>query len=207
MFGDLDIRCRPIEQWPRELTRSRRASPFRASWTDTVEKLRRELACLGAKRIVIQLALTEAEIVRDGTRPRRDARPEHPGVALGFESRHGSMFVACDKFDRWPDNARAIALGLSDLRRLERYGISRSGEQYRGWKQLPGNRAELNVDTAAEFLAQHSGLPVSYVRYSAENAQGAFRVAAKRLHPDAGGDPALMVRLNECRAVLNGGAQ
>jgi hypothetical protein len=48
---------------------------------------------------------------------------------------------AIDKFPSWQDNVRAIALGLHDLRRIERYGIVESDEHLTGFKQLTAGRA------------------------------------------------------------------
>src|SRR5947208_1880483 len=82
-----------------------------------------------------QFAVTESDIRLDG-RPRARAVASHPGVVLAFDSRHGPLKYAVDTFDRWQDNLRAIALGLEHLRAVDRYGVTRRGEQYTGWRQI-----------------------------------------------------------------------
>src|SRR5690606_5164123 len=91
----------------------------------------------------------EDDIRLDGL-PRANARPGHQGVVLAFDSKYGPLKYATDTFDRWQDNLRAIALGLESLRRVDRYGITKRGEQYTGWRQLPaGGESEPPMGAAA----------------------------------------------------------
>lgn len=147
---------RPIEQWPLEFTRNRRRSQFSATWSATVKQLDTELRHLGQGRrapSVLQIAMREQDFrLRDGM-PRANAVPEHPGVILNIESRHGELSYPCDTFTRWQDNLRAIAMGLESLRRVERYGITQTGQQYRGWQAIEAKPAStFTADTAEKFL-------------------------------------------------------
>lgn len=191
---------RPIDTWPGPLTGDlfRKPSPFSASWTSTTELLHRELVKLNARRVLFQAALTEAQIRKDGRGPYADARFEHPGVILTFESNRagGTVNFAVDTFTHWQDNARAIGLGMEALRKVDRYGITKTGEQYRGWRALPASSEVDTMDVAAAraFLEAHGGT---------------FREAAKRLHPDTpGGSVEAFQRLNLARETLraNGSA-
>ena len=124
--------------------------------------------------VVVQMALRENQIRRDGF-PRSEARPEHPGVILAFESKFGPLKYATDRFTKWEDNIRAIALGLEALRAVDRYGITKRGEQYSGWKQLtagPASDPDL-VARGRQVIAEHGG---------------SVRAALKATHPDAGGN-------------------
>lgn len=165
---------RPIDWWPHPETRTRHRSQFDSPITATRDLLYRECKMLGATSAVIQIAVTEADIRRDGFL-RASARPSHPGVIVSFRSRHGDLEYATDVFDRWEDNLRAIALGLEALRRVDRYGIAKRGEQYRGWAQLPSGRDdEPSAERGRTIIAKHGGLAA----------------ALKATHPDHGGDPA-----------------
>lgn len=200
---------RPFVSWPGAPTRYRKASPFSSTYPATLELLERELSMLGTSEAVLQLDLTEAEIRTDG-RPRANARPAHPGVVVAFESRHGPLQYATDVFDHWQDNLRAIALSLEALRKVDRYGISKRGEQYTGWRALPASPANgfASREEAARFIlasADFEPTPAEVARILADPDRRArvFRDAAKRLHPDVdGGDPAAFARLEAARKLI-----
>ena len=59
----------------------------------------------------------------------------------------------------------------------------------------------MTIDDAARFIAEHSGLVVP-VDVVPEVLDRAYRNAARRLHPDSGGDPAMFRRLTEARDLL-----
>ena len=156
---------RPLQEWPGLHTGMRRSSPFRSSFTDTVELLDRELRRLGpvlSRRpapSVLQIALREQDFRIDGM-PRANAVPSMPGVILNIDSRHGPLSYPCDRFDRWQDNLRAIALGLEALRRIDRYGITPGNEQYTGWKALPqeAESPTFTAEQAEAFLRDVAGV-------------------------------------------------
>lgn len=206
---------RPIDQWPKgELTSAyqRKSSPFGAGYQRTLDQLDTELVHLGANEVVIQLALAENEIRLDGM-PRANAQPRHPGVVLAFESKHGPLQYATDRFRHWHANLRAITLGLEALRKVDRYGITMHGEQYTGWRQLGAGEpiavgAAMSKDEAALFLIEHGGVgmtdPFDLLGHPSRHAliEDHFRRAAKVLHPDQGGDAELFRRLTEARDLL-----
>lgn len=148
---------RPIANWPNNYTLDRRSSPFSSSLTTTLDTLERELRHLGTGRrnaeSVLQIAMREQDFRIDGL-PRANATPQHPGVILNVESRHGTLSYPCDTFTRWQDNLRAITLGLEALRRVERYGITQTGQQYRGWQALESKPAVDAVTAACVVLAR-----------------------------------------------------
>jgi len=76
---------RPIEQWPGNFTKDRRRATFKASYASTLDLLDRELWRLGATSVVIEMALNESEIRRDGL-PYSNVRPAHPGVIVMLKS-------------------------------------------------------------------------------------------------------------------------
>lgn len=163
------IRCRPQATFPPEFQALRRPDPFKSRLSDTLHLLEAELRRLRADEVVIELAVMEGEIRLDGW-PYADARPTHPGVVISFDSRHGPLRYGTDAFPNWQANVRAIALGLESLRRVERYGIGKRGEQYVGWRALPVGE---NVQRGRDLIERHGGV----------------RAAQRATHPDAGGDP------------------
>jgi len=161
---------RPITLWPHPPTRDRRRSPFSATWSTTYGLLVREAQALGATSLVLQIAVGEDDIRLDG-QIRANARPSHPGAIVSFQSKHGPLEYATDVFTNWQDNVRAIALGLEALRRVDRYGIAKRGEQYRGWRALPAG-ADRSAARGHDLIRQY----------------GSVAAALKATHPDHGGD-------------------
>jgi hypothetical protein len=180
--------CRfvPLKRWIGEKTPNYRQkrSAFRAGYHATLDDLDRELAAIKANEITIEIDLDPKDIRNDGW-PRSSARPASSAVIVSFHSKHGRCSMPCDRFDAWEDNLRAIAKTLHALRDADRYGVTKSGEQYRGWTQLPPPTAKESYPTDAECgLARLADLTVEQVR---SNPRSAYLRAAKLHHPDHGG--------------------
>ena len=154
-------------------------------WSETLLLLDRELVALRADAVVLQLDVTERDVRLDG-QLRANANPSDPGVRLLFDSKHGPLTYQCDRFWTWQDNVRAIALGLEALRKVERYGITEHGEQYKGWLQLeagtstglPTSRAQ-----AAELLSRITGVHID-ADESKQSATARWKAARAIAHPD-----------------------
>lgn len=209
MSFPIDATFRPLTEWPASLerTKSPKRSRFDTSWGTTLSQLRDELRHLSARDVVIQIDLDERQIRLDGY-PRADARPRSPGVIISFESKHGPQSYPCDTFADWQDNVRAIALTLHNLRAIDRYGVSKRGEQYKGWGALPpagGTSTTMTATAAADFLARaedRGADPDDYL-WNSEGMLHAYRNAAKRLHPDApGGSHEAFTTLSIAKRVL-----
>jgi hypothetical protein len=196
-----------IRAWPGDLTpQSRRRSPtFKASLTQTVKTLSTEIRNLcdtRAQRESAELLLAiPAEGFRLDGKPRANAYPEHPGVIFSIDSKHGRLSYPCDTFTTWQANLRAIALALEALRLVDRYGVTRRGEQYRGFLELEATAAPAGFRTsleAIEFLAQVAG----GVEDGPVPNLVVLRRAQRAGHPDNGGDPALFQRVSLAEAKL-----
>jgi hypothetical protein len=203
----MNYQFRPIDSWPGPLRAKRKTSPFRSSYRDTINLLGTEVGYLRATRVIIQIAITEGEIRNDGL-PRADCQPSHPGVIVSMETPNGPLRFPCDAFPRWTDNLRAIALALEALRRVNRYGVTRRGEQYTGWKALPPAAAEPQLDPAAAAtvlarLAQLTPVQASLFLTSVDQYRAGYRMAAMLTHPDRGGNQAEFIQLQKVKAVLD----
>lgn len=229
------IRFRPIDTWPGAplLEEGERTQhQFKAEWNQTLWLLSDEVDHLADDAeyetlIVVQLAVAEREIRRDESSLLANVEPAHPGVVVSFDAARGPLRFSCDRFTNryysgmagWRANLRAIALALSDLRRVDRYGIGRGGEQYTGFGALPPGAplamgAAMTVDEAALLIAEHAMDPSGPMRDSDARAELrrrliagegialAYRVAAKRNHPDSGGDAEVFRRLTQARDLL-----
>lgn len=160
---------RPLPTWPYPPTKYPQRARFRADYGDTLALLEYEIDRLDGSNIVFGVGLRERDVRLDG-QPRADARAySHQGVEISFNSRFGRLTYATDEFDDWHDNVRAIALSLEALRAVDRYGVSKRGQQYAGWAQLT------------------SGGPDPLRGKALVERAGSLREAQRRHHPDAGG--------------------
>jgi hypothetical protein len=210
----MEYKFRPIDKWPRAMTpgKERRVSPFKTSLDKTWRQLDAELRHLKAKEpIVVQVALDEKYIRLDG-RPRADAPdPKHPGVIIAFDAKIGGANPAplkfvCDACTRWQDNIRAITLTLERLRLADLYGVTKAGEQYTGWRALPGpiiTPPAMTVEEAARSVGHAIGIiDDASIIGSVETFKMSYRAACAKLHPDAGGNAAAWQQLQQAADVL-----
>lgn len=197
---------RPLGLWagPSTSPPERRRGQFKAHYEATLDLLFGEAEKLDAKLLVLQVDLQQRDIRADGL-PRAQARyGDHPGVVVSFDSRHGPLRYATDVFDDWRSNLRAIALALEALRAVDRYGVTRRGEQYQGWTAIgsasPG-RGPFTDKADAE----------TWMRLAAREAHigawadwdGLYKLLAKQMHPDkAGGSADLWERLDAAAVLL-----
>lgn len=189
----------PIGMWPGALTRDRRRSNFASAMTATLDLLDRELFMLQAKDARLQVAIPASQFRLDGF-PRATAKAEHPGIILTMNTNVGALSYPCDTFTVWEDNLRAIALALEALRKVDRYGVTKRGEQYRGFLAIEStampagfSNAEAAVEWLLDYVDEH-GEEVSVER--------ALRRAQRKSHPDMGGDAATFQRVSLAEAQL-----
>lgn len=198
----MEFKCGPLSHWPVEDTRVRRRAAFQAGYQQTLNLLVRELRHLATRFAVLELDAPSSEFRIDGW-PRANARIHSPRVVLSIECKHGSLRYPCDTFINFRDNVRAIALGLEALRRVDRYGISRRAEQYKGWTQLPPPNGEVSTEQEAfSILARHACPSWDGEHVPKQVLTEWFRAAAMRTHPDHGGDAADFMRVQRAREFL-----
>ncbi|MCX5066603.1 J domain-containing protein [Micromonospora lupini] len=213
-MADTRYDIRPLGVWDRPVTVNRAASHrFKANWSETLDLLTREVDLLGAALVVVQIDVTDGEIRRDGML-RANARVGFPGVKVSFDSRYGPLTYATDAYEQqygfalpgWQANVRAIALGLEALRAVDRYGVTRSGEQYRGWTAIAATSGEFDMtrEQAATLLAAETSWTAGDLLADPDKVAAAFRIAARKHHPDVGGDTELFRRLAAARDLLAG---
>lgn len=177
-------------------------SRFDSPWRSTIRLLARELEFLRASQVVLELAIEESQLRLDGM-PRAGARLAGQGVRLSFTSKHGPVRIETGEYGDWQDNVRAIALSLEALRAVDRYGVSKRGEQYRGWRQLvvsTGNPEDAVVTRAhaLEVIARSLGIEISEV----SGSEAEVRRALRKTHPDRSGDEVKFRMVVKAREVL-----
>lgn len=212
---------RPLAGWngPRTPAHERRSrGTFKASWSDTLALLERELRHLDARDVVLEADFREQDLRLDGL-PRANARqPEDPAVKISFDSKHGPLVYAADSCAYWQHNVRSIALGLEALRAVDRYGITRRAEQYTGWRQIGSGpsivtEAPMGRESAAVALvsmAFRDGAPaaprVEQLLTDRLDLDLTARRALRHAHPDTGGSAEVFDEVQRAIAVLKTGA-
>jgi hypothetical protein len=202
----LNATFRPLDQWPGERNKNRKDATFRATYPKTLDELENELSKIKAKEIIIQVeGLTRDDIRNDGWPRSGNWKNGYggPGVIVSFESPKGAMSFPCDKFRDWQDNLRAIAKSLEALRMVDRYGVTRGNEQYRGWARLPAPNGRMSREQAISFLASlHRSPPENMARLDGEALRAICRTARIENHPDRGGSHEIFVRIGQAEEVL-----
>lgn len=180
---------RPLPTWPHPSTPAtdrRSRWTFKADWSDTLAKLADEIGKLDGHDVMFGVGLRPEDIRMDGL-PRANARPlSHPGVEISFDSRHGRLTYATDAHEDWKHNVRAIALSLEALRAVNRYGVSKRGEQYAGWAQLTAGGPDA---TRGQQLVERAG---------------GLKAALMSHHPDHGGAARDFADVQAYRALQEG---
>ncbi len=179
------MRLKPIVQWPGDLTVDRRRSNFDSTLKDTKALLDRELTKLEATDVVLQIAVPLDKWRVDGF-PRSDAKPTHPGLILTMTTPYGPLSYPCDTFPRWEDNLRALALALDALRMVERYGVTKRGEQYQGNLAIEARSGAqfVSKDAAWTVINKAAGYGENAVGHLGRVTEATIRRAKFRTHPD-----------------------
>lgn len=206
-FGDLAriLSVRPLSQWPGPRDHRRKRSNFSAPWARSCQLLADELRRVKATACVLQVEIEERHFRNDGL-PRADAPTYGPGVVLSFtHPSAGALMYPCDRYDDWRDNLHALALSLEALRAVDRYGVTKNAEQYRGWKALPASTdGPMDREEAARVIASESGRTGQAAAILAREdlRARAIRDALKATHPDAGGNVDAFHRVQRARMAL-----
>ena len=116
---------RPLTQWPagrpRTPSNSRKRGTFATTPAKSFDDLAEEVWRAGGRNPVLQVAVENErrDITRDGFL-RADARVRDVGVVVTFEKsvdgRQVPVTLACDRYQHWDSNLRAIVLTLEALR-------------------------------------------------------------------------------------------
>ena len=137
---------RRLEDWSWVGKQTRVTSMFTASWSTTIETLKREIEHLqrpGMPDPVLFMDIAPSDLRKDGQVKANAKPPSTNAVALSFESTKGPLMFTCDRYESvpfrnqmllWQHNLRSIALTLHALKSVDRYGANSTGEQYAGWR-------------------------------------------------------------------------
>lgn len=191
--------------WPRTSSVARQRGQFgttemksngNGSWrakkaisiVEAMKRIRYELDRLGVDVANDLVVSTNLKLNLAGL-PRGDhGEPSDPGVAVYWQTRKAPQRVmAIDSYTRIADNLAAVAATLEAMRAIDRHGGAQILDRaFTGFTALPAPRSPFEI------------LGVSPAA-SIDEIERAFRAAARKAHPDAGGSSARMAELNAAR--------
>jgi hypothetical protein len=180
------IKPNPL-RWPAGVPRIER--PERSKFFTTLSDARMNLANQLRRLGVREWAITSNGIVdRYGSLYADDRQPKtvDQGVALWFDLDGERRVFACDRWDRIGSNLHAIGKTLEAIRGIERWGVADADTRaLEGFKALPEPARPRDWWEVLKLSpdADRDAIEIAY------------RVLAKRLHPDKGGDPAAFAEL------------
>jgi hypothetical protein len=156
-----------------------------------------QLKRLGADNIVVS---SNVMLRRDGLPYANQRRPDDTGVAVYFTLKGQQQCIPCDRWASVDDNIHAIGLTVEALRGLERWGAKEMVDAaFSGFQALPPGSGMPSVSPWWQVL----GVPETA---TGDDMKSAYRLLAKKHHPDYGGDPELFQRLRNAyeQAIRDG---
>jgi hypothetical protein len=171
--------------WPAHIKRTMRPQPdrFRVGLAQARDELYDELESMGVRNVVIS---SNMKLNLNGQPSANQPRNQDEAVAVYFDRKGKELCIACDKFDNYAGNLRAIGKTIEALRGLERWGTSEMVDAaFTGYAALP---ASASGESCWAVLGVRTGA-------SQIEIEAAYREQAKRQHPDVGGDDEQFKRL------------
>jgi hypothetical protein len=160
----------------------------RLELTDGVRRVFDELSRLNIRE--------ENVVISSNVRPTLGGRGgaitvQDAGVAVYWtDKQKRQRCIAVDRYTRVPDNLAAIAATLEAMRAIERHGGAEILDRaFTGFTALPAPEQPFEV----LGVGAHA---------SREEIERAYRLLASKHHPDKGGDPDMMARINAAREAM-----
>jgi hypothetical protein len=175
--------------WPRTPASRRQRGTFSVTFARARDELLDELRRLGARGVVLSTMIPTR---RDGLpyAGRSFRSGDDPGVCVYFTLGGREKAIPCDRYSSPEANVRALGLAVAAMRALERHGVSGLLDRaFVGLDALPPPRAPWR-----QVFGFWPG-----ERPSADAIRERYRALAKLAHPDVGGEPGAMERLNHAR--------
>lgn len=166
------------EIFPKTNPNARQHGYFKTDTAAALKNLRKQLDLMGAKNVLLSSNYT---LGLDN--------PKEPGVCAYFDYDGMNLAIPCDRWAKISHNIQAIALTVEAMRGMERWGAKHMiRAMFTGFRLLPGVGETGAAWWVVLGVAQNAGQ---------EEIKEAYRSAAKKHHPDVGGDLELFRAINE----------
>ena len=172
--------------WPEEFERTpiedRESYPggFRVTQSQAFQNVLDELR--GWEGVTDVQFSTDAQHIKSGVRPYRNASPDDPGVVVRFTKDGEEMAAACDRWNNLRDNAQDLYHYLHETRMQEQRGTVTAESEYQKLRLPSGDEdAVVGRQPPHEVLGVAPDAPEAVVK-------GAARSLKAEHHPDRGGD-------------------
>jgi len=164
--------------------------PQQLSIAQALDRVMNELHSMGVSLNSVVIS-TNVGLRNDGLPRSGQRQPDDPGAAVYWTVRgQEQRCMAIDRYDRVADNLAAIAATLAALRAIERHGGAEILDRaFTGFTALPAPEQPFQV----LGVGAHA---------SKEEVERAYRLLASKHHPDRGGDPEQMARINAARDAM-----
>jgi hypothetical protein len=174
--------------WAQTPHHKRRHAAFKTSLAAARDGVLEEVRLMGGTQPVISTNI--ATYQRRGIDiPYADqsAAKDAPGVAVYFTLKGQPQVFACDRWKTVSANLQAIRKTIEALRGIERWGSSEMMSRvFQGFAALP---PAPEVQSWSEILGDPG-------YWGLQQLEARYRELAKIYHPDRGGDPEKMAKLN-----------
>jgi hypothetical protein len=130
---------------------------------------------------------TNVALRLDGLPRSGQREPDDPGAAVYFKLKGKPRCLACDRWLTVADNIASIAAHVSAIRAVDRYGVGTMEQAFAGYAQLQSSAEEWRI-----VLGLDGGATLAQV-------DAVYKELARTNHPDVGGDPLQMARINQAR--------
>ncbi|WP_372478916.1 J domain-containing protein [Halomicrobium sp. HM KBTZ05] len=184
-------------EWPPALQRTpttdrERNNAFRVSLAKAFDELETELERVGVDDHRYGFAAPQRK--RD-QRPYADSNPDDPGFVLRWTMDGDQFAIACDRYQQFRSNVRAVGLYLREKRKMEQRPVV-TGESEFANARLPSGD-----ETVVAQRPAHDVLGVDRDA-DPEAVEQAYRERVKEAHPDHGGSEEDLQRVRQAKEVL-----
>lgn len=166
-----------------------------------IDRLIGECNRLGAKNVTLNAMFA---LTRTGSVSQAVARSSDQAVVLRFSKNGVEYTLPCDRYTTAEDNVAALAAHIEATRAIERHGVASTEQALQAFAALPPPSNLPAIKPKRDWWTVLGVFPTA----DAELIEAAYRVKAKQLHPDTGGDPEefkeLQVAIEEARRTTNG---